>query len=166
MIVRLLDSDKDRDLLIEAWHFRDTAPRWFRECLDIFKETLGEYLENSRDEFHFGVFDERLLAVVRLIPETPGVWNIHLSARKGTPVEVLLAAGLNIKERMFEHGASFYGYIYHRNRTICRLYESLGFEDSGLRVYKGQIRNKVVEWVHYVLLNPEKHLASSSADIP
>ena len=69
IIVRLLDSETDRDLLIEAWHFRDTAPRWFRECLDIFKETKEEYLASAGEEFHFGAFeDDRLLMVVRMIP--------------------------------------------------------------------------------------------------
>jgi hypothetical protein len=155
LIVRLLDSDTDRDLLIEAWHFRDTAPRWFRECLDIFKETKEEYLENSRDELHFGVIDDQLLAVIRLIPEKQGMWNIHLSARKGTAPEVLLAAGLNVRERMVKHGASFYGYLPERNKTIGLLYEALGFVDSGLRIYKGVVHGKVVCWKHYWNLNKD-----------
>jgi hypothetical protein len=156
IIVRLLDGDADRDLLIEAWHFRDTAPRWFRECLDIFKETKDEYLENAKGELHFGVFeDDRLDAVIRLIPEKPTVWNIHLSARKGIALETLLAAGVNVRERMLKHDASFYGYLPERNKGISRLYEALGFVDSGLRLYKGVVHGKVVAWKHFILLNEQ-----------
>jgi hypothetical protein len=159
--VRLLDSEQDKDFLIEAWHFKDTAPRWFRECLDIFKETIDEYLESARDEFHFGVFDdEGLAATVRLIPERPTIWNLHLYARKGASLDILLAAGIDIRERMLPHGATFYGYLPVRNKGVSWLYEALGFVDSGLRLYKGVVHGKVVEWKHYIMWN--KNCAGTS----
>jgi len=156
MIVRLLDSDADQNLLVEAWHFRDTAPRWFRECLEIFKESFDEYLLNARNEFHFGAFDEeRLFAVVRMIPTKTGTWNIHLSARKGTSFEELVATGLEVRRRMYPNGASFYGWLPERNRTIGKLYEAIGFVDSGVRMYKGIVHGKTVCWRHFWLINAD-----------
>lgn len=154
--LRLLDVDKDKDLLIEAYDWRLTAPAWFRKCLDIFKETKEEYLENAKDEMHFGVFeDEEMKAVIRLVQDRPGVLNIHLSAKKGADIEMILAAGETLRDLLFEKGVqSFFGYLPTLNKGISKLYEALGFHDTGIRVYKGQIHNKVVCFRHYFLANP------------
>lgn len=151
--LQLLDAEKDRDLLIEAYDWRLTAPAWFRKCLDIFKETKDEYLESAKGELHFGVFEEdEMKAVIRLAQEKPGVLNIHLSAKRGTNPEMLLAAGETLRDRLFAEGVqSFYGWIPTLNKGVCHLYEALGFHDTGLRIWKGVIHGKVVCFKHYAL---------------
>jgi hypothetical protein len=157
-MIRLLNIETERDLFIEAYNWRYEAPRWFQECLDIWKETLEDYLENSKDELHYGVWDgEVLIAVIRLIQDVPGLFNIHLSVRKGTDWNVLLAAGNCLRDFLFSAGIQgAYGYLPVINKSISKLYECLGFTDSGIRVFKGIVHGRLMEWKHYFILNPRK----------
>lgn len=148
--IRLLDVEKDKDVLTEAWSWRDDAPKWFRESLDIFKETFDEYMNAVPSELHYGVFDERAIAVIRLIEAEPYVFNIHLSARRGAEFDTLVVAGAALRDYLFENGVKgFFGWLPTINRGVARLYRSLGFTDTGLRIYKGQIHGKTVEFVQY-----------------
>jgi hypothetical protein len=159
MIVRLLNLDEERDLFIEAYNWRYDAPRWFQECLDIWKETLEDYLENAKDELHYGVWDDEVfVAVIRLIQDASGLFNIHLSVRRGTDWNVLLAAGNCLREFLRSVGVSgTYGYLPVINKSISKLYQCLGFSDTGIRVFKGVVHGRLMEWQHYLLvLNPRK----------
>lgn len=160
-MIRLLDPEKDMDLLREAWDWRDDAPRWFQESLAIDKESWDDFVSGSKDEWHYGIFSDGLMAVVRLIQSSPRVFNIHLSARRKTDFEVLLTAGKSIRDYLFDKGVlGFYGYLPTVNRGVSKLYEELGFTDTGIRVFKGQIRGRVGELKHYALLN-QKMFASN-----
>jgi hypothetical protein len=152
--LRLLDIDKDRELFIEAYNWRNRAPRWFRECLNIWKESLEEYLENAVTEFHYGVWvDGEFQASIRLIETVPRIFNIHLYARRGVNLEDLYVSGVTLRDFLVKQGiAGFYGYLPIINKGISHLYECLGFEDTGIRVFKGVIRGRVVEWKHYALV--------------
>lgn len=162
-MIRLLDSEKDRDVLVEAWNWRESAPKWFRESLEIFKESKEEYLEAAPRELHFGVFAENeATAVIRLVEEKPWVFCIHLSARRKTDFNLVLEAGLALRDYLFSQGVqSFYGWLPTVNRGVSKLYESLGFSDTGIRVFKGTIRGKTGVFRHYALVNPKMLLKTS-----
>lgn len=154
--VQLLDAVEDRDRLVEAYNWRETAPRWFRECLDVWKESLEEYLNSAADELHYGIWGgEEMLATVRLIPcEPAGTYNIHLNAKKGIDFEALFVGACTLRDFVFKQGkVHVYGYLPSINRGISQLYECLGFVDSGIRVFKGVVHGKVIEWKHYVIAN-------------
>lgn len=152
--VRSIDPYAEQALLIEAWHWRDESPDWFRACYEIWKETFEEYLAASYDELHIGVWDDGVLtAVVRMIPEKKGFFALHLSAKHGTNPDNLTAACLQIKEMMFDHGVQFYGYLPTIHRSVAKIYEALGFWDTGIRIYKGIVKGKLICWRHYLIIN-------------
>lgn len=155
--IRLLNIDKDMPIITEAWNWRFTAPKWFRESLDIWKEDFDEMLAAMPNELHYGVFvDDQPTAVIRLIEERGQIFNIHLSAKRKTDFEVLLQAGSSVRDYLFDRGVkSFYGFLPTVNRGVSHLYERLGFTDTGIRIYKGTIRGKTGEFKHYSLVNPK-----------
>jgi hypothetical protein len=152
MLIRLLDIEKDASVFREAWDWAREAPRWFRDAMDVWKETFEEQMEAARNELHYGVFlDDEPAAVIRLIEAWPWVFNIHLSARRRTPLDVLVEAGSTLRDFLFAQGVKgFYGYIPTQNRGVIRLYEALGFFDSGVRCFKGMTHGRVIEWKHMV----------------
>lgn len=154
--IRLLNIDKDMDVIKTAWGWRDTAPRWFRELLDVYKEPWSEYVENFPNELHYGVFtDGEPQAIVRLIEAHPWIYNLHLSAKRKTNFGVLVQAGLSLRDYLFDQGIhGFYGNIATINRGVCKLYEALGFIDTGRRTVKGTIHGKDVVWKQYSLVSP------------
>lgn len=152
--VRSIDPKTEQALLIEAWHWRDDAPLWYRLCHDVWKESYEEFLAASVDEIHFGVWkDEELIATVRMIPEKKGFFALHLAAKQGIDPQELTAACMKIKELMFDHGVQFYGYLPTIHRSVAKIYEALGFWDTGVRIYKGVVHGKVVCWRHYLIIN-------------
>lgn len=155
-MIRLLDHEKDMPVLEEAWNWRNSAPQWFRDSLDIFKESWEEFLVAVPDELHYGIFvDEKPTAVVRLIEAYPAVYNIHLSAKRKTDFNIILDYGLRLRNFLFENEVKgMYGWIVKENRGVCHLYEQLGFTDTGIRCYKGMIGNRLGEFRHYAIINP------------
>lgn len=154
--VQLLSSDKDKDLLIDAYRWRETSPSWFQECLEIWKESLEDYLESSVNELHYGVWHEgQFIAAIRLVPDQMDfVYNLHLNVKKGTDPEVLYVASCTLRDFLFSQGRIYiYGYLPTFNRGISKLYECLGFTDTGIRIFKGMVRGKLVEWKHYAIVH-------------
>jgi len=152
MLVRLLDVEKDGRVFKEAWEWSRSAPKWFLDTLDVWKETFEEQMDAAKNELHYGVFvADQATAVVRLIEAFPWVFNIHLAARRRTPLETLVEAGSKLRDFLYSQGVQgFYGYIPAQNRGIIRLYEALGFRDSGIRCFKGATHGRVIEWKHMV----------------
>lgn len=146
--IRLITDEK---ILATAYSWADDSPSWFRETLDIWKETLAEYIKASKNEFNYGVFiDDEVVAVVRLVEYQPFVFNLHLYVKRGADFEVLLQAGRSLRDYLKDKGAKgFFGWLPSMNRSVARLYKELGFTETGLKIYKGQIRGKTVEWRHY-----------------
>lgn len=153
---RLLDTESDVLLFEEAFRWRDTAPKWFQKCMDVWKESFDEYMENRKDELHYGMFEgDEVFAVLRLIQSQPGWFNLHLSARRGADWEKILQVTATLRDWIFDQKIlGCYGYIPTINRGICQLYESLGFVDTGIKVFKGVVHGKLVCWKHYAIEAP------------
>lgn len=150
MNIRLLHPEKDKDVLTEAWNWREGSPKWFQESLDIFKETFEDYMKSVPNELHYGVFDESPMAVIRLIETEPYIFNIHLAARRGADFEALVQAGTSIRDYLFDNGVKgFFGWLPSVNRGVSKLYKALGFQDTGLRIFKGRIHGRTIEFIHY-----------------
>lgn len=153
-MIRLLDAQKDIELHREAWSWREGSPAWFRESLDIFKETFEEYIENIPNELHYGIFDGELIAIVRLIETEPYIMNIHLSAKRNTDLNVLVESGKAIRDHLINSNVKgFFGWLPKMNRSVRSLYFALGFTDSGVRCFKGKIRGRLAEFRQYVFVN-------------
>jgi hypothetical protein len=148
--IRLLDTEKDEQTLREAWNWSRAAPRWFRESLECFKESEDEFIEATRNEMLFLVTDTEPTAVIRLVPTGEKRFTIHLYAKRKTDFEVLTQAGLSLKKYLFDKdiARAFGGWIPPQNRGVIKLYHALGFQFSGLRCFRGQIRGRVAEWLY------------------
>ncbi len=151
---------QDESLLAEAYHWQDTMPQWFRDSQNAWKETEEEYLEASKSELNYGVFlEDILVAVIRLIEVYPSVFNAHLMVKRGTSLETLIEAAKCLKDYLFHNGVySLYGYIWNKNRGVCKLYEAIGFHDSGVRCYKGKIKGRLAQWKQYLCVVPQGNM--------
>lgn len=154
--IRLLNPQNDLPLFREAWNWRYQAPKWFQESLEIFKESWDEHVIRISTELHYGIFiDENLVAVVRLTETYPHIFNIDLSAKRKTSPQILLQAGSSIRDFLFDQGVKgFYGWLPVQNRGVAWLYRSLGFFDTGEKIYKGRIHGKLAELIRYAMKNP------------
>jgi len=96
-----------------------------------------------------GVFEnEDLIGLVTLTMHSKGVFEAHLSAKKGAPLESLIQASLSIRHELFELGMiEGFVFVASLNRTIIKLCELSGFRRDGVRFLKGKIGNRVIEWV-------------------
>jgi len=73
---------------------------------------------------------------------------------KGIDFEALYVASCTLRDFLFKQGhICIYGYLPTINRGISRLYECLGFTDTGIRVFKGIVHGKLVEWKHYAIVH-------------
>jgi hypothetical protein len=148
MNIRILNEQKDIELLREAWAWRDSAPQWFKS-LNTENETWDEFIANAHEELLIGIFDESLLAVIRLVQHRLGLFELHLMTRRKADWNILLQAGLSAKQYLFDKkvAQTFFGWIPRRNKGIVRLYRALGFVHNGERCYKGQTHGRPIEWL-------------------
>lgn len=155
--IKLLDPEKDREYLREAWHFSDSAPQWFKDASSAWKETFEEFAAGVENEMVYGVFtDDALTAAVRLIPDEKMFFDIHLYAKRKTPFDVLLQAGESVKQYLFDRGVKcFYGWICEKNRGVIRLYRELGFVHNGATEIKGEYRGRPILWLNMICPNPK-----------
>jgi hypothetical protein len=152
--IRLLDAKDDLNVHEAAWRWLDDTPRWFRESSALFKESWDDYLSHIPKELHYGVFvDREPSAIIRLIEDLPWVFQLHLSAKRKTDPMVILQAGTALRDFLFAKGVkAFYGFIAKQNRGVRKLYEGLGFADTGVRCFKGH-EGKVWELIQYGVKN-------------
>lgn len=145
-MLRLLKDD-EIELFEEAWGWVEGAPDWFKATFSAWGETKSEFFESAENEMRFGLFDNGLTAVIRLVP-VKEYYCLHLYARKKTNFELLTAAGLGLRDYLTAKGVKgFFGWIAPQNRSVVRLYKLLGFEYLGITKYKGHFKTKPIEWM-------------------
>jgi len=160
--VRYLDPSRDADVFREAWEWMESAPRWFRDCYNAWKETFEEQMDAAKGELNYGIFEGgEPSAIIRLAEARPWIFQTHLSARQRTPLDTLITGGRMVRNYLFDHGVKgFYGFVPAKNRSVICLFSSLGFMDTGVRCFKGTTHGKVIEWRQFALgknqvANPE-----------
>jgi hypothetical protein len=75
-----------------------------------------------------------------------GVFNVHVSAKRGASVDVMLEAACMLRDHLFKTGAQvLHGWVARFNRGVIRLGEHAGFHRDGVRMFKGECRGRVIE---------------------
>ncbi len=73
--------------------------------------------------------------------------EIHFSVRGEVDVPELIA----LKFELLKEFPYFFGWILKQNRGMRRVAEQIGFEYDGLRMLKGQSKNRPLEWMCYTV---------------
>lgn len=142
------------DAYKEAWGWMAASPEWRKATVAVFGELTEEnYREAAQDErrIDIGVWnDGEFMAIVTLTAQAKDVYEVGFEAKRGSSLEALTVAGISIRERMYRvYGAQYSYTVTPRwNRAIINFDKSIGYRDEGVRLFKGQIKGKPIEWVY------------------
>jgi len=152
-MIRLINNDID--LLTEAYKWQFDTPKWFQETMSVWPESKDEYLENSKQEVHYGIFDgDELISSLRCVEAAPYVMEMHWAMKRKVDFNLIFSDAQVIRDHLFANDVKMlYGYIASRNQSLIKFAKNLGFYDTGSRRYKGLSKNKVIEWTHIVCEN-------------
>lgn len=152
--IRRLDSDTDRDFYAEAWAWDIDAPRWYQDSDAVFRpESFDEYMKlaHGDDQCDVGVFDDELIGLITVTLRGKGVYEGHLSAKRGANLEMLAEAVLQIRCQLFERGMSeAYLWVAAKNRAIRKLCANAGFYGTFVTMLRGSSHNRPIEWEQWV----------------
>lgn len=162
MELRALNPDTDQDLFREAYDWIFEAPKWLRQAENIVAGINGcdsweGYLKAaySPQECNVGLFSGIMLALFTIQSEGDGCFQVHVNAKPHADTLMLMAAAMQLKEWLFDHGArEVFGFIAERNRPLRRFAERAGFKFSGVSIFKGSMRDRPIRWMRYTALRP------------
>jgi RimJ/RimL family protein N-acetyltransferase len=152
MNIRALHPSEE-GLFQQAFAWTADSPVWFRQMDKVFPETFGDYHLRAFDtgEINYGIFSDGLVGLFTVCHCGSGVFNVHVSAKRGASVDVMLEAACMLRDHLFKTGAQvLHGWVARFNRGVIRLGEHAGFHRDGVRMFKGECRGRVIEWVHLV----------------
>jgi hypothetical protein len=150
-MIRRLDPDRDADLYRQRWEWRERYPRSLRDATAV--DSVGsfeEFLEQARcARADIGIFDGELIACVSLQWRGEGVYEIHLSAKRGVRLEQLLEPCLSIQKTIFEdlNARFIYAFTPDWNKGTILLATILGLEPDGVRRLRGTTRGRLITWI-------------------
>lgn len=151
--LRRLDPATDSALFAETYRWLMEGPEWRRETEEVFG-TLNE-AEFLRGPFapgrcDIGIWDDtKFIANVVLTLRAQNVYEVHFDARRGANSKVVIAAGLDIRNRMFGVYGAQYAYTWtpHWNRGVLQINKALEFLPDNVTMLRGTCRGRVIEWV-------------------
>lgn len=151
-IIRRLDPIADAELLDEAWHWGDTAPRWWRDCDKVFGGYPEREISDSR--IHVGMFSDELRAVIHIDLVAKKTIEGHIAVKRGTPLDSLVSPLTTVLAQTFAQGIdSAFVWLPAINSAIFRLCLAAGFEHDGVVMFKGETHNKPIEWKRLSIVN-------------
>ena len=160
--IRRLNPETDKALFVEAWLWDHVdVPRWYREMDRVFRpEAFEDFLKlaHGEDQADIGVFEnDKLVGLITLSMRAKGMFEAHLSAKRGASVEVLADAGIQVKEQLFRDMGMIEGclWVARKNYHVRKLCSIIGFRDSGLRIFKGSHRGRVIDWLRLSVTRSE-----------
>lgn len=156
-MIRRLDPNNDRECFVEAWIWETNAPQWYKTSDRIFgPATFEDWIEASKEETRatFGVFEPELIGLIILTLKGKGVFEVDLLAKPKCDGVQLALNGMALAEMVFQElGAKeIFCWVNKKNYPTKRLCATIGFRDSGLRLIKGQYRDRVIIWERLSLL--------------
>jgi hypothetical protein len=150
-LIRRLDPDRDRDLYRERWKWREAYPRSLRDATAVDSvATFEEFLDQARGtRADIGIFDQELIGCVTIQRQGEGVFEIHLSAKRGVRLEQMIEPCLNIQKTIFEdlQGRFIFAFTPEWNRGTILLATAIGLEPDGVKRIRGTSRGRVITWV-------------------
>lgn len=153
--VRRLDPDKDAQAFQDAFDWLLSAPEWLQTTEVADKSSRLAFVRDPRCVC-VGVFiGNELTAVVSLLLTGQHTYEVFLEAKRGTPAEVIVLAGCEIREQMFRYGMQYaYTWTPRWNRGVLAINKAIGFRPDNVSMWRGSIGNRTIEWVRYSLANP------------
>lgn len=149
-MIRRLDPDKDTELYRQRWEWREKYPRSLRDATAVDSvETFEEFLGQARGaRADIGIFDNELIGCVSLQWQAEGVYEIHLSAKRGAKLEQLIEPCLSIQKTLFDdlNARFIFAFTPEWNRGVILLAIAMGMERDGVRRIKGTTRGRLITW--------------------
>lgn len=156
-VIRRLHPRTDHQLFEQMYGWLLSAPHWRRDTEAVFG-TLDreEYLlaAYSPNRIDIGVFDHgELCADIILTLQGSGIYEAHLEARRGAPLDLLAVCISQVRDQMFaEYGAQmFFTWQPVRNRTVIAMQKSVGFHADHVNMLRGVSHGKAIEWTRLSL---------------
>lgn len=150
MEIRRLDPVKDADLYRQAYRWTLEAPRWLRDCAKVFEAPdedsyIAEAATPGRVDI--GIFVPEFTGMISLVIRGVDVYEAYIAAKRHSPLELLSHAVLDIYNTMVGYGMQqTFVWIAARNRAILQLCEGVGFEQTGLEMWKGSSHGRPIHW--------------------
>lgn len=167
--VRPLHPPGDLSLLAAVYGWARGAPGWLRESQGVWgREGFGPFaLAHLKDQVTFGLFKEgRMFAAVTLVACGPGLYECHLSARRGADASEVTGCAVELRGRVFAAGArELFAWVDSKNSGVRHVLEACGFRDAGLVMLKGERRGRLVEWRLMVTSDAESEAEDSSNSV-
>jgi hypothetical protein len=152
MDIRRLSPESDVELYREAFAWDVDAPRWYAQMDSVFRpDSFDECLSLAThdDQVDVGVFEDGLIGLITISRRGPGLYEAHLSAKRGTDLNLLAEAGYQVKEQLFGLGMKRgFVWVAKKNRPVRRLCQLIGFTPDGFTMLRGRYHDKPIEWLH------------------
>lgn len=133
-----------------AYSWDRDAPAWYRDMDAVFgPQQVGEFVGLLDDPTHafIGVFNPNLLGLITLTLVSRHRYEVHLWAKRATPLPLLEEAGYQIREQLVATGArELFVWVAERNRQVLNLCLGLGLQPDGIQMIKGCYKNRVIVW--------------------
>lgn len=154
MTLRRLDPVADEALFVQTHEWLDKAPRWRLESEEPWQRE--DWLAAAYDptRIDVGVFDnDVLVADIRLDLRAVGLYEVHLEAAATTKAALVVEAGREVARWMFgNYGAQqVFAWIPRFNRPAATIIKAIGFNATGLMMWRGISHGKLIEWRHWVM---------------
>ena len=121
--LKLLDPQTDLELFKEAWRWRA-----HKRHVGAREAVFEDVIDPDPRQTVIGVFNGQFCAMYLLYEDSPGVFNAHFSSKRGTSKELLIEAGLQIREAFMQNGAiELCAWVTVRNKALKSYLEALGF---------------------------------------
>lgn len=148
---RLTSADVDTYAQALEWNRR--TPPWFRGAEDAFGvDTLEDYLEGADDtENQIDILVNGGEALIRFRRSAEREFEVFLAAPRRSKAQIIIDAGLLLIGQMFTDGIadSIVAWINVRNRGARKVLEAVGFQQTGIRMLKGDApKQRIHEWEH------------------
>jgi len=152
-MIRRLDSEKDKECLIEAYSWDKSHPSWYRDMDEVWgPHTVEDFIELAKDSFNMfiGVFDDQRMIGLTLFAWNNGKLEAHIYCPRDVNQKLLIPNLLNLRNQLFADLkiTEIYVWVAKKNIPTRKLCAIMGFHDTGLRIIKGTYHSRVIEWVN------------------
>lgn len=141
MKIRRLHPVTDENLLRDSFEWDSYAPDWYSTSDSLFRpDSIERYLEltHGENQCDIGIFEGEMIGLITFDHKGNGVFEIRLSAKRGTSSELLIEAGQQVRHQIFSIGAKLgIVWVAKRNRSVINLCERIRFVKDGLEMYRG-----------------------------
>lgn len=127
------------EILLKFWQAEQDTPEWYRASTELWRTTKDEFLALC-EKSEIYIIGECLVFV-----EPSG--ELHFSVLKGAKIDV--EPFWELREQLFTRYSFLFGWVLSKNRGVRKLCESAGLRFTGLKMFYGGFRGRLLEWHCY-----------------